>query len=116
MSKSTWPWRSLIALTLCALMLSGCALMQRPPEPQTSVVPTAPGLLKLCPPLPELTRGTAASLLTDRTRRAELYADCSVTHKRLVQSIQLRVSIHARVVRRGRPRECKCLIALAHFA
>lgn len=93
MYKLKRPWRSLIAPILCALMMTGCAWMQPRPEPQTSVVPTSPGLLKLCPPLPELKKGTAASLLSNRTQRAELYADCSVTHKRLVESIQRREAL-----------------------
>ena len=93
MNKPKQPWRSLIALTLLALTLTGCALMPPPPEPQTAASPTSPGLLKLCPPLPELTRGTAAAILANRTQRAELYADCSVTHKRLVQSVKLREAL-----------------------
>ena len=93
MSKLKRPWRSLIALIVSVLTLNGCAWMQPRPEPQTSVVPTSPGLLKLCPPLPELKSGMASSLLLNRTQRAEQYADCSVTHKRLVQSIQLREAL-----------------------
>lgn len=93
MSKLKRPWRSLIAPILCALMMSGCAWMQPPPEPQTSVVPTSPALLKLCDPLPELKKGTAAAVLADRTRRAELYADCRATHQRLVESIKLRETL-----------------------
>lgn len=93
MNKLTPPWLSLMWLAACALMTSGCDLMPLRPEPQTAASPTSPALLKLCPPLPELKRGTTASLLTNRTQRAELYADCAVTHKRLVQSIKLREAL-----------------------
>ena len=94
MSKLKRPWRSLIALIVCALTMSGCDLMPLRPEPQTSVVPTSPALLKLCDPLPDLKKGTAAAVLADRTRRAELYADCRTTHQRLVESIKLRESLN----------------------
>ena len=93
MRNRTWPSRALIALILCASMIAGCKSTLPPPEPQTAAAPTSPGLLKLCPPLTELKKGTAAAVMQNRTQRAEQYADCRLTHERLVQSVKLRETL-----------------------